>query len=98
MIPDHIFAQLKQRQLNYSAIFLAAIAKECEKDTAVLLAKLSATKNDNQSRNYHDRKISNGNLVILIVRDKRPITIFFRRDNQPFTEEALNVDEIKIFQ
>lgn len=97
MIPQHVLDQLKQRELNYSPIFLLALAEEYDSDTAILLKKLPKPKNCNQSADYHKRELSNGNLVILIVRDKRPITIFFRRDDQPFTPQALRVQDIKIW-
>lgn len=91
MLP-HVQAKLKERGLNYSELFLLAVAKnDCGKniDTAVILDKLE------KPIPYTDDCLSNGNLVILIVRNNFPVTIMFRRSwNQPLTPEALDVREI----
>ena len=86
---DHLQERLKERGLKFSEIYLLALALECEKDTAILL-------HDTKIHKCRiDQEESNGNLVILIVREKRPVTIMFRRDNQPFTPSALKVDAVR---
>ena len=90
MLP-HVDKQLKERGLNYSEIFLRAVAeKDCGcMDTAVILDKLE------KPIPYIDDTKSNGDLVILIVRKNYPVTIMLRRSwNQPLTKEALDVEDI----
>ena len=92
MLP-HVVKQLKARGLNYSEIFLLAVAKECSSlDTAVVLGQLETP------IPYVDDKSSNGDLVLLIVRNNFPVTIMLRRSwNQPLTKEALDVREIRFW-
>lgn len=90
MLP-HVQKKLKERGLNYSEIFLRAVAqKDCGcVDTAVILDKLE------KPIPFTDDFSSNGDLVILIVRNNFPVTIMLRRSwNQPLTPEALDVREI----
>ena len=89
MLP-HVQKKLEERGLNYSEIFLRAVALECSPvDTAVVLDKL------NKPIPYTGDMSSNGDLVILIVRNRFPVTIMLRRSwNQPLTNEALDVREI----
>lgn len=96
-VPDHIYKRLNERKLSFSEIFLLALAQECERDTAILLKNLHECKNES-SLPHKLRRESNGELVILIIRESKPITIMFRRSDQPFTPEALRVDEIKIWK
>lgn len=87
MLP-HVQKKLEERGLKYSEIFLRAVAKDCQVDTAVvldILAKPVPYKNDTES---------NGNMVIMIVRNQFPVTIMFRRSNQPLTPKSLDVREI----
>jgi len=88
---EHIQSRLKERQLKFSDIFLLAIAKECERDTAVLLLDTGVEKCPTE------REESNGNYVILIVRNKLPVTVMYRRSNQPFTPEALRVETLRVY-
>lgn len=37
---------------------------------------------------------SNGGQVVAIIRDKKLVTMMFRRDTQPATAEALRVDGV----
>ena len=87
---EHIQIRLKERQLNFSDIFLRALALECERDTAILLTDTGIEKCPDI-----EREESNGNYVILIVRNQMPITVMFRRSNQPFTPQALRVDTVR---
>ena len=60
---------------------------------AVILAKLDGTKGQNYG-DYRSRTESNGDLVILIIRDHKPITIMYRRSNQKLTAESMRVNEL----
>ena len=90
----HIVKKLEERELKYSELFLMAVAKnDCScADTAVILQKL-----DNPVP-YIDDSRSNGDLVILIVRENRPVTIMFRRSNQDADiksmRKSLDVQEV----
>lgn len=88
MLNSHIISRLKLRNLNYSEDFLLGISQKCRVDTAVLL------KSPEKKVFVRDEEESNGDLVILIVRNGRPITIMFRRSNQSLNKFALNVEEI----
>ena len=86
---SHVQNQLKNRGLNYSEIFLRAVANDCGcEDTAVILDILD------QPIPYKNQFESNGNVVILIVRNRYPVTIMFRRSNQPLTPKSLDVRKI----
>ena len=90
----HLESRLAERGLKYSELYLRAVALECsEKSTAVCLAKTGVEK-----MYLGDREESNGDLVILVVRNKIPTTIMFRRSNQPFTPKALNVECVKYLE
>lgn len=94
-VPYHIYQRLNERGLSFSMEYLISLAKKCENDTAILLCILDEYRNDSDL-DFCQRKESNGNLVILIVRNQDPITIMFRRTEQPFTPEALKVDETMV--
>jgi len=97
MLPFHVQKRLQERKVGFSELLLEAIARECdEQDTAVLIKELD-TPIFPDALDYYDCVQSNGELVILIVRNKKPITVMFRRKNQPFTPEALKVDAVKIW-
>jgi hypothetical protein len=89
----HTQQRLTERGINIPDSELNAIAKNCPFDTAVILAKLEESKGDNKSE-YYSRKESNGDLIVLIVRSCRAITIMYRRSNQPQTPAALKVNAI----
>lgn len=96
MIPYHIIEQLKCRGLPFCESDLESLAIKCRSDTAICLTKLSQeiSVSNSPDNKYRTESRSNGDLVILIVRNKKPITIMFRRSNQPFTTEALRVQAI----
>ena len=84
----HLTQRLAERGIDITPSQLVGLARECRQDTAVILTRC-------QIRLVADGNIgSNGDLVILIVRSCRPITIMFRRSNQPLTPSALKVDAI----
>lgn len=89
MLPLHISQRLKERNLNLSEAFILAVIKESKgKDTAALIKRIS-----DPVFYYGDVPESNGDLVILIIRNNRPVTVFFRRSDQPFEEKALRVEQ-----
>lgn len=96
-VPQHVLERLRERKLNFSQIMLLAIARDCERDTAILLKKFENRNNEMEKIPHYLREESNGDLVILVVRDKTPITVMFRRSDQPFTPQALRVHDIKIW-
>jgi len=63
-----------------------AMARHCVTDAAVIMGRL-----DSENRACDG---SNGDLVILIIRSQFPVTVMFRRSNQPLTPDALRVNEI----
>lgn len=84
----HLTQRLAERGIDITPNQLGAMAREYRQDTAVILTRC-------QMHYVRDGYIgSNGDLVILIVRDSRPVTIMFRRSNQPLTAQALKVDEV----
>lgn len=88
----HIEQRLAERNITIDMSKLQVIAKSCGMTSAaVLLGNVPAV---NDTGAYRSRTESNGDLVILIVRDAKPITIMFRRSNQPFTEQALHVEKV----
>ena len=89
----HTQQRLIERGINIPDSELNKIALSCNVDSAVILAKLDNHKGDNVN-GYYQRQESNGNLIVLIVRNSRPITIMYRRSNQPQTAQALKVSNV----
>lgn len=87
----HIEQRLAQRNIYLSHSEIVAIASRfvC---AAIILAK-GTHKGDTQP-DYYSRLESNGDLVVLIVRDHYPVTVMYRRSNQTNTPCALRVDEV----
>jgi hypothetical protein len=84
----HVSQRLAERGISIPQWEIDGIARGCRHDTAVILCQV-------ECRMVADGYIgSNGDLVILIVRHKYPVTIMYRRSNQPLTTQALQVDEI----
>lgn len=89
----HVQSRLAERNINISDEVLCKIAKYFgNTPTAVLLARLDS--HIGQEGAYRSREESNGDLVVLIVRDSKPITIMYRRSNQPLTPDALHVRQV----
>lgn len=82
----HVSKRLAERGIHIPPSDIDRLARSCHADTAIVLSHLT------QCNRVTDG--SNGDLVILIVRECRPVTIMFRRSNQPLTPCALRVDEI----
>ena len=93
MLTTHVLERLQSRNIRINPCVIEEIARNTSTDAAILLAKLNnhvgSTNND-----YYARKESNGDLVYLIVRDNRPITIMYRRSNQPSTPESMRVNVV----
>ena len=88
----HAKNRLADRYIKVYYEGLLAIAKKCDVDTAVILG--IGRHRGQSTGNYHDRKESNGDMTILIVRGKRPVTVMFRRSDQNPTAKAMRVDKL----
>lgn len=89
MFKPHVRKQMEERGLRYEEKFLLELAEKCKVDTAIILEKLP------RAVEYQNQYDSNGDLVILIVRNKYPVTVFFRRSwNQEISKSSLSVREI----
>lgn len=80
----HVEQRIQQRQLDVSPTALQAIAAQYEQDTAVILGK-----------RVSDEGVRFGYvLIILIVRNRRPVTVMTRRETQNFTKANFNVQKV----
>lgn len=85
---SHLSERLAERGITIPQGEIEGIAQRCRLDTAVILCHV-------ECKYVHDGYIgSNGDLVILVVRNRRPVTIMYRRTNQPITADALRVNQI----
>jgi hypothetical protein len=83
----HLQQRKIEREINRSLGNLYSYAENCTCDTAIILERLDKELNIAQS---------NGDLIIMIVRNHKIITVMYRRSkNQPLTKQALRVDDIK---
>lgn len=89
----HTMQRLQERGINYHPFTLESMAESCDKDTAIILCQMKTQKGMTYG-SYNERE-SNGELVVMIVRNHQPQTIMFRRINQPLTNEALRVESVK---
>lgn len=87
----HCQQRLAERNLEIAEEALWKIARFVG-NAAVLLARLD--NHVGQEGAYRGREESNGDLVVLIVRDSKPVTIMYRRSDQPFTTEAMRVNQV----
>jgi len=94
MLTQHIKERCQDRNVEISENILSNLASQCCCDTALLLCRFSEIKNDSD-KDFYDREESNGDLLFLIVRRKRPVTIFFRRSDQNNTLDGLRVNLIE---
>lgn len=84
----HVSERLAERGIAIPQGEIDGIACQCQQDTAVILCQV-------EQRFVRDGYLgSNGDIVVLIVRHRRPVTIMFRRSNQPMTAEALRVEQV----
>lgn len=91
---NHIQERLQERNINIPLTVINNLADHCINDTALILAHLDTAHGDSVS-NYCDRGESNGDLVVLIVRNNRPNTIMYRRSSQTNTANQLRVDVLE---
>ena len=89
---SHVCERLHERGINIHPFTVDSIAESCKVDSAIVLFKLKNSVNNHGRIAYNERKESNGNIIVLIVRDNKPVTIMFRRENQPLTCESLHVN------
>lgn len=81
---QHVESRLQQRDLPYTPSQLAEIAKKYEQDTAVILGK-----------RVSDEGARFGMiLIILIVRNRRPVTVMTRRQSQNFDKRNFSVNQV----
>lgn len=91
----HYEARLQDRP--YTSVLTRAqldgLCYECDTDTAVILVK-DDTQHGQTCGAYRSRSESNGEYIVLIIRNHEPKTIMYRRANQPMTCEALRVAKV----
>lgn len=81
---NHVESRIAQRQLDLCPATLAQIAQNYEQDTAVILGK-----------RVSDEGVRFGYvLIILIVRNRRPVTVMTRRETQNFDKRNFNVQKV----
>ena len=90
---SHLQERLQERNIEIGDSFLYLLAFVAEKDTAYIIKNLDCHKGTTE-KNYYDRKESNGDMVVLIVRKNNPVTIMYRRKNQNNTPEGLRVESL----
>jgi len=89
----HIHDRLRQRGIDINGKAIENLSMRCEGDVALLLHKFDTVANDS-CLPFCQRKESNGDLVYLVVRNKYPVTVMFRRSEQTNTIERLRVSHI----
>ena len=89
---NHIEQRLTERVYTnlVSKDVLTGLCYEYE-NAAVIIGRIDM---QNDGGAYRTRTESNGDIVVLIIRDHKAITIMYRRSNQPMTVEALRVKEV----
>jgi len=90
---SHLQQRLKERNIKIDESILWNIAKDLNVDSAVIVARLDSSLDD-KSGNYYTRNESNGDLVFLIVRNRKPITIMYRRSSQNNSASQLRVNQV----
>ena len=81
---EHVQSRIAQRQLDLSPAYLAQLAKQFAEDTAVILGKRPS------DEGAHFGMV----IIILIVRNRRPVTVMTRRESQNFTKANFSVKQI----
>ena len=85
---QHIIDRLAERNIELAVEKIDYIAKQCDNAAIILLRQEFKGQADGA---YRSRSESNGDLVVMIVRNHFPVTIMFRRSDQPKTAEAMHV-------
>jgi hypothetical protein len=80
---NHIQDRITRRDVEYTESQLLEIASRYTQDTAVILCKVDS---------FEIRGVKD--LLILIVRNKRPVTVFTRRQSQTLDKRHLQVNQI----
>lgn len=88
----HIEQRLQERNIAISHATIAGLCYECDVDTAVIISKGEHMGQD--YGRYTERNESNGDLVVLIIRNHAPVTVMYRRSSQTNTCEQLRVNQI----
>ena len=87
----HLQERLSERNIEIGDSFLYLLAFSANEDTAFVIKNLDCHKGSNE-KDYYSRKESNGDMLVLIVRNNHPCTIMYRRKNQNNTPEGLRVE------
>lgn len=88
---SHIEQRLLERDIHISKVVLTGLCYEYN-NAAIILAKQSHYgQNDGD---YMTRPESNGDMVVLIIRDHKAITIMYRRSSQTNTAQQLRVNQV----
>jgi len=88
---QHITERLAERNISIDIDKLCAITAYYE-NAAIILMKQEV--HHGQEGAYRTRTESNGDLVVLIIRNHYPVTVMYRRSNQPSTAEAMRVNQV----
>ena len=81
---DHIQSRLAQRSIQLSTGELISLAEQCKQSTAIILGKRPS-----------DEGMRYGMvLIILIVRNRRPITVMTRRESQNIDKHNFDVERV----
>lgn len=88
----HLEERLLERNIHIRQAELERIASQYRTASAIILAK--GTHQGDDEHTYYNRKESNGDMVVMIVRNRQPKTIMFRRSSQTNKPEQLRVNQI----
>jgi hypothetical protein len=92
---SHTQQRAVERQISLTTSQIAGIVYEYgdeDTDLAVIVAKCERVEPEKCS--YYGRMQSNGDLVVLIIRNHRPVTLMYRRSDQTNTPAQLRVNKI----
>jgi len=92
MLP-HIIQRLEERKLHIPEELIEDLAEIYVEDTAIVILNMGFCVN-HSNKEFYERNESNGELVILVIRHQEPITVFFRRKDQPLDAHSLRVNKV----
>lgn len=84
---QHIQERLQQRDFTFTDSQLVAIAEKYQNDTALILGKRESMEGKQYGRD----------VIILIIRNKQPVTIMTRRETQNFDKRNFSVSLVTYF-
>lgn len=87
----HLEVRLQERGIHVSQAQIIGLCYEYE--CAAVILKREAHHGPTTG-DFYGRNESNGDLVVLIIRNHTPVTIMYRRSNQNNTPAGLRVDEL----